>query len=459
MSELSKQQIEVILEQNGDLEHLYHEGQQQIYDIITESNHKELILFCSRRYGKSFFLAIYTMMLCLKNPNYKCTIVSPSKLQTSNIVQPIFRELIGRLHDKSLCKFGKSENRLNFKNGSQISLTGFDTCVESMRGTKNDFIGLEESGMFNQNTFEYNLKSIIMPTLAHSKEKLKIIHCTTPSMDYEHPINVLATSNIDNVIKLTIYDNPLLDTEQIDTIIEECGGVNTYAFQTEYMCEVVRHEASACLPSFSSANIFTEDVNDCYIVGSWDDAGSRDNSAYVEGVYINNKIHVIFSHTFPAMTDTETKATFLKTRKYNKLVGDIAGVSAVEFAKHGINFQFPNKVGWEEMLVELDGAFRRGDILIHSSLKELIGCLESTKFNKNRTDYERTIKYAHSDLLDSVKYLWRMKHLFTLNQKQRQRQDQLEAVSYDNTSYIHELKRQLKEKKLAENFKFKRRNK
>lgn len=295
-----------------------------------------------------------------------------------------------------------------------------------------------------------------MPTLAHSKEKLKIIHATTASTVLNHPVNEKALKG-EGVIKFTIYDNPLLDTEQVKDIIEECGGEDTYAFQTEYLCNVIRHEESVCLPSFSSNNIYNELVSDDYIVASLDNAGSRDKTAYIEAVCIEGKIYVTYAHTFPPMTDTETKANFLKTRKYNKLVGDIAGVAAVEFNKEGIVFQFPSKTGFEEMLVELNGAFRREELFINSELKELIDCVESTRFNKSRTDYERTSLHGHGDLIDALKYLYRMKKLFELNEKKRQEQQKkILANDYDSTAYIHELKRQYKEKQLAEGFKFKR---
>lgn len=61
----------------------------------------------------------------------------------------------------------------------------------------------------------------------------------------------------------------------------------------------------------------------------------------------------------------------------------------------------------EARLSAVRDAFANGRILIHPRCTKMISHLRAARWNKQRTDYERTELHGHFDLLDALVYLWR----------------------------------------------------
>lgn len=84
-----------------------------------------------------------------------------------------------------------------------------------------------------------------------------------------------------------------------------------------------------------------------------------------------------------------------------RLIGDLTNDYQLEV----INTLKDDK---EAALNALRNAFKNDKIEIHPSCVKTIRHLTSARWNDQRTDYERTEERGHSDLLDSLVYLWRM---------------------------------------------------
>jgi hypothetical protein len=455
MNNLTIAQINSILAHNGDLEHLMHTGPLYIKEKLAEFDCSEATLLISRRFGKSYFACIYALEKCLTNDNFRVAIVAPSKVQASSIISPIFRDLLARI-PKGLAKFGRSTHSVKTHNGSEITIAGADFATENIRGQGFDLVICEEDGSWRKDDYLYIIKNVIRPTVLHSKETLKLLHCSTPSLYLDHPFHTY-TLESKPFIKLSIYENPMLTPEMIADECKEQGGEHSFSWRTEYLVEIMKDERLVALPSFDPMrNVYHETVEDEYTIGSFDLGGTRDNTAYVEAVMIEGIIYVTHCHSFPPMTSVKDKADYLKTRKYNKLIADISGQSAIEFNNNEVYFQYPSKTDWETMLIELNTAFHKEELLLSHELVDLVECCNTATLNKQRSDYERSTKFGHYDYIDALKYLWRVRKLFVQNQKKRQKESERELVSYENTSYIIHLKKLKKERELAESFKFKR---
>ena len=70
-----------------------------------------------------------------------------------------------------------------FPNGSQIHLAGTDAGhAEKLRGKKFSAVFIDEAGFCSK--LRYNVRSVILPTLTHTRGK--IVMATTPPDDPEH---------------------------------------------------------------------------------------------------------------------------------------------------------------------------------------------------------------------------------------------------------------------------------
>lgn len=76
---------------------------------------------------------------------------------------------------------------------------------------------------------------------------------------------------------------------------------------------------------------------------------------------------------------------------------------------YGINVIGTDKTDSKEArLSSLRDAFANGRIVVHPRCTKLISHLRACRWNKNRTDFERTDLHGHFDLVDALVYLWRV---------------------------------------------------
>ena len=412
MNDINQDQAKLLLWTMGDLSYLFNENQEVIYHELQQMKGREVSLLLARRFGKSYFAIIYATMMCLQKGGFRIGVVAKNQEQVRKIVGPITDWLVAQAPEGFIKKTTSRFELLFPKTNSKLIILGAEASADNYRGIGLDLAICEETASWEPPHYENMMVYILKPMLRKSKEKLKIIHVTTPSPKYvDHPFHtdMLKMPNL----KLTIYDDKTSTKEQIEECIQDSGGEDTHAFRIEYLCQVSRNEEVSVLPAFNVDSHVVEpvDYSPYYVLASYDAGGTRDHSAYVEGILYKNQIRIIHSKDWSPMTSIDEMSEYMLSRKVDKRIGDLSGQVEIEFAQRGLHFVFPSKTNVEIMLTELNSAFRKDEIVIDfiDDNMLLIDECQAAQFNNNRTDFARTEKFGHCDLVSALNYLYRMR--------------------------------------------------
>jgi hypothetical protein len=221
----------------GLLQFMFHSNQLEMYNIYKNAPDNSIMTWLlARQSGKSYALALIGVMECMSKPNVIVKLLTDTKLHAKTIFEPIFRQITEDFPDDLKPEYLPSQYVYIFKNGSQIQLAGSDgNSAERLRGQKSDLVLVDEAGFCSN--LDYNVMSILLPTTTHTGGK--IILASTPPEDPAHEFHhFIERAEKDNLLTIkTVYDNPLLTTEQINNIISKfSGGINNSQFRREYMC-------------------------------------------------------------------------------------------------------------------------------------------------------------------------------------------------------------------------------
>lgn len=234
---ISKSAAKRELWRRGLLQYKMHSNQLEMYNIYKNAPDNSIMTWLlARQSGKSFALDLIAIMECLAKPNVIVKLLTDTKLHAKTIHEPIFRQILEDCPEDLKPEYIPSQYVYIFKNGSQIQLAGSDgNSAERLRGQKSDLVLVDEAGFCSN--LEYNVMSILLPTTTHTGGK--IVLASTPPEDPAHDfIQFIERAEQDSLLTIkTVYDNPLLTTEQINNIVSKfSGGANNSQFRREYMC-------------------------------------------------------------------------------------------------------------------------------------------------------------------------------------------------------------------------------
>jgi hypothetical protein len=287
-------------------------------------------------------------------------------------------------------------------------LAGFDTAAESIRGLRANSIYLEESGSSDPETFDYVVKSVLYPTLMHSRGK--IIHLTTPALTIDHPLHtqtIPSTSTNGAFFRYTIRDNPLLTDEIVAAEIDSLGGYDSAHTKRELFCEIVKDDNIIVVPQFDDHK-HVRDLSlpdDAYYWVAGDVGGVRDKTVFLLMAYdyAIDKVYVVRE----MVADTQTATSEIVKRALEMECGrtlsrfiDAPGQLFIDLAST-YNYPCfpPEKLEFEHNIHRLQTAFWKDQVFVHPSCKLLITTLRSGQLNKQRTDFSRTKDMGHCDAL------------------------------------------------------------
>jgi hypothetical protein len=425
-------QIKAELWKRGELSWKMHKGQGLIYQSLASlSPHiREVVLLISRRWGKSYLGVLFAIMHCLKHPKSQVFIVGPTIKQTLKIITPLIAE-IG--HDAPVGTIKKTKSEMKWAIGeSTLFIGAFDTAIESFRGLRADLILLEESGQAETESYEYIIRSVLFPTLMHSRGR--IIHLTTPALEIDHPLHTVTIPEAEAngaMYKYTIRDNPLLTEEIVEQEIKMLGGIDSAHTQRELFCNLVKDAEALIVPEFNDSHIVAlERPKYTYFQTSIDFGGSRDKHAILLGYYdfLRNKVCYIDECLLEINTGTDeiiakclevearNGVTWLDPvieRGYNeplpKRVIDAAGQTHVDIKRMDFKCSLPLK-GKDSVLEGVNAlrvAFRQGEIEIDPKCVHLIAALRYGRWDKHKKDFQRTKALGHCDMVASIIYNYR----------------------------------------------------
>jgi len=195
--------------------------QQEVYSDPTRFK----VVAAGRRTGKSRLAAWMLIINALQTDKGQVFYVAPTQGQARDIMWQTLLELghpvIAGSHINNL--------QIRLVNGATISLKGADR-PETMRGVSLKFLVMDEYADMKPEVWE----QILRPALADQKGQAMFIG-TPMGRNHFYELYKYAELGSDETYKgwhFTSYDNPLLDSEEIDMAKKS---MSSYAFRQEFM--------------------------------------------------------------------------------------------------------------------------------------------------------------------------------------------------------------------------------
>lgn len=423
--QISPQQAREILWRKGKItDFLLDSNQKLLRDQVKSVKRKTHVAVFSRQSGKSYGALGLAVEELLSRQNITICYVAPRLKQGKKIVKATFDELLKSCPQDLKPKFDRDSSSYIFPSTkSKLELYGFNAEeIESARGPKAHMIIVDECGFMSD--LKYGLKSVLYPKLNSTKGPMILISTLPRSQGHEFWEIVKQAEYKETLIKRDIYACPRYTQEDIDGFAEEVGGYDSIDFKREYLNIMMTDEEYAVIPEASDETLATIVQNyrrptyfDCYVSM---DIGVKDLTGVLYAYYdfITGKIVIEDEATFKGRSFTTSnlaasikkteeslwnlKKPYLRVADNNNLIllNDL-GID------HGINFIPTAKDNKHAWLNQIRILISDGRLIINPRCKQLIFHLKNATWNKNKTDYERSLDGGHYDLVDALAYLIR----------------------------------------------------
>jgi hypothetical protein len=407
--------------------------QKELAEAIKKTEDKVTVVLSSRRLGKSFFATVCAIQQCLSKPNSIVKYLAPTKLMVNTYLRPLFREILSDCPDDFQPSMVKNQFTYYFQNGSEIQLAGSDGGhAEKLRGSYADLCIVDEAGFCSD--LENVVRSILIPTTMNTKGKILLL--STPPKDPEHDfIKFVEEADLkDGLIKKTIYDNPRIKPEEIESIIAAYPkGKDDPDFQREYLCKITRDASLMIVPEF------TDEVQK-EIVKEWPkppyyecyesmDIGFHDMTVVLFAYYDFRAAKIVVEDEL-IMQGSDIHIPKLVVRIKEKEIANWTNVMINEITKPKLRISDINYIVTQE-IARASGdeiyfqATRKDDkeaainnvrvlietkkIIINPRCQTLIKHIKNAKWSgrKERKEFARGADGSHFDALDALIYLCR----------------------------------------------------
>lgn len=397
-----------------------------MYKSISSSKDLKYVIKCSRRLGKSFFLASYAVMKCLETPGTIVRYAAPTNKSLKKFILPIFRKIFTDCPEDIRPEFLGSESMYRFGNLSEIHLAGVNNDnADSLRGTHADVFIVDEAGFVDD--LKYLIDDVALPQFLDPDGKIvegrKLIISSSPARTPAHEFTTIAREAElrGNYSHYDIYAGEYPEAT-IEIFANEVGGKKSSTWKREYLALDVVDENFALVPEWSSNYVQEPPKNELFTYFHKYEAldiGVRDLTVCLFGYY-DFQLATLFIQdeivlSGPEMT-TEKLATKIKDKEkelwgdYNvrKRVSDIDLLLVNDLrALHNLYFIPTDKGALEEMVNQVRIWVGQGRIKVSPRCKQTIGCLAYGVWNEKRTDFDRARDYGHFDALAALMYLIR----------------------------------------------------
>lgn len=415
----------------GDLSWKLHSAQKKIYDTLRSlpKHVRDAILYCARRWGKSYLVCCLAIEDCLQHPGEIIRIVGPEIEQTLEIVEFNINKIIADAPE-GLIAARTSKRRWRIGK-SVLAIGAFDKKnVRKNLGKEAYAIYTEEAGASKSDEFAYGMREVISPQLFRTKGR--ITHATTPPPELDHVFEteyVPKASLNGTLFRFTIHDNPMADVEMHRQAIEDSGGIHTAAYKRNYLVQACKDAGIVVIPTFDQPKHVKEFEIPTHatwlIMGDW--GGVKDRTWCGVGFwdYARAKLCIVAEIDYDPNTESGRIASDIRhlesyqhpiktVLKHNEELFwprwvDCHGQTQVDLSKdHDLDVAIPVKDHFDAAINQLVLGFLNDQIEIHPRCTKLIATCEYGRFTKNRKDFQRTPTLGHCDAVAGLMYGWRM---------------------------------------------------
>lgn len=378
---------------------------------------------CSRQIGKSWTVDVLALEFAIKaaiaHKGILVRILAPTLKQVYDIVRDNLAKICVDA-PVGLIVPAKSDLRWTIAGKSQLRIGALERAhVDSNRGGNADIVIYEEGGFVSSDEYQHAVESVIGPQLLRSGgPEYHISSISEDENHYLHNTIMPRCGSLGTLSSYTIYDSPSLTAEQVQKAIDRCGGIESEAFQREYMNKIIRSRSLMVMPEFDDKiHVGEFDIpRHYYSCVSTDTGGSQDKSAGCIAIADFKHDRILIVEDFLLDPNTPSSEIVASARaleshsqtEYPDRLGTFADAPPQLLLdwlnQFGYLAQLPLKDDLQAALNALRLAFQQGKILIHPRCKSLIGCLKSARWNALRKDFVRTEAFGHADPLMALVY-------------------------------------------------------
>ena len=289
-------------------------SQLDIYRLLLRE--KFAFVEAARRFGKTTSILSFVLEQLRMNAGWVCRWCFPFKNQAREVLDAEIRKIQAHCPEHLKFILTKTDSVYIGPNGSKLYIRGVnEDRGESARGPASNIIIADEYGFWNEPS--YIIKEVLFPQL-ENQEGQWLIKASTPPRNLGHIYyderEVAARKG--RFIQKIIYDNEALTPQELQTIIEECGGKDSPSFRRERLCEPVSDPDMLIIPEYNEE---LNDVEDSYprpefytpYVGG--DSGADDNTVVLFGYHDFLKDEVVIEEEY--VVSGKTTAEIIETAK------------------------------------------------------------------------------------------------------------------------------------------------
>ena len=374
---------------------------------------------CSRRFGKSFWAATKCLETAISKPKSKIKFASAFSTEVEEIIIPAFRFLLEDCPQEIEPVWMASKKKYIFQNDSEIQLIGLDRNPNGPRGQFCDLFIFEEAGFINR--LDYLYSAVVIP-MFKGRLGAKAIMISTPPISPIHPFRPFCEKAKKETAfsEFTIFDDPEITPEEIDTYKNECLSVSDW--EREYLVKFTIDINRAIIPEWKKdfEGVLERDEFFEYYNGYIGmDLGIRDKTVALFAYYdFNHGALCILDEVVMsgASLTTDKLADAIKEKEGK----NFPGKKVLRFSDNNnplllqdlsLNYQLTfsptTKSSLESMVNKVRIWAKNGRIRVSKNCTELIGCLENAIWKENRKDFDRSAVFGHFDALAALIYLVR----------------------------------------------------
>lgn len=371
---------------------------------IVSSQSRYRVVNCGRRFGKTT-MAVEEMKAFAISRESRISYIAPTYQQARDIAwQELLRSCKG-----IVIKANESRLELTVKNikrgQSLISFRGWES-IESMRGTKNDFVVLDEVAMYRH--FWTYWSEVIRPTLTDTQGQALFLSTPKGFNHFYDLFNKEATDKDYKSFHFTTYDNPFLIKTEIDKAKAE---LTEDRFAQEYLADFRKTEGLVFKEFDRSIHLFDDSVKLPRFVEilAGIDFGFTNPTAVVHVAKdYDSRFWVIDEWYKTGRTEAQI-AEYVKSCRFNKVYPDPENPSAIEvLSQAGINVQEvkKNKDSVQSGINRIRELFKSNRLFISNQCLNLIAELEAYSYPESKTNQslqEKPVK-ENDHAIDAMRY-------------------------------------------------------
>jgi hypothetical protein len=415
-SPITNQQARAVMWEVGIIAPWYlRHSQLDVYDLIRRE--KFPFIEAARRFGKTNSILSFVLEKLRQNNDWICRWCFPNKNQAREVLGAEIVKIQRDCPERFKFRYQTTDSVYIGPNGSKLFIRGVnEDRGDSARGPASNIIVCDEYGFWNEP--DYIVREALFPQLENQPGQW-LIKASTPPRNLGHRYYAEKEEAIrkNRFIQKIIYDNEALSKEELETIIEESGGISSPAFRRERLCEPVSDPESLIVPEWTLENIVPDDYPrpeyfSPYVAG---DSGADDNTAVLFGYYDFEQNEIVIEDEI--VVSGRTTKEIIETAKDMERVlwGSLQPVKRVYdapkqliydiFVDHKWPVQMPHKVDKTANIHALRVEVGAKRFKVKARCKNLIRQMRVGMWrDEKHTDFERTEGLGHLDAIAAAIY-------------------------------------------------------